>query len=171
MELNEVIKILSKKQNGAYIKVKLCTEMTSRQTADSKKNGNIVVKETLTTVRKGVNYGNIKSVRERLMSQGKTAIDPKTGKETVIVGELPWGKYYKNSKTIIEHKGNYYLRLYTSPNKPKVEYYLNNKKISSDDLRKLDIMQPSYWKNKDSKDSVSAEECMTVKIENIKEIY
>ena len=171
MTLNEVIKVLSKKQNGAFIKVLLCTEMTSRQTSQSKKEGNIVVKETLTTVRKGVNYGNIASVQKKLEARGDMYIDPETGKKTYAIGKLPWGQYYKNSRTIIEHKGNYYLRLYTSPNKPKVQYYLNGKVISSDDLRKTGIMQESYWKNKDTKNSVDIDECMTVKIENVKKIY
>lgn len=59
-----------------------------------------LVKRTSGTFRAGINYANLGVVKEGIAN-----------KERGPVGSLPWGKW-DAFPYIIEHKGNYYLRLY-----------------------------------------------------------
>lgn len=166
MKIEELVKILNKKNNGSFFKIHWTTNLNSKQTAKSKNNGDLILKDTFATVRKGVEYKNIKHVQEILMSKGQYKIDPITGKPEVFSEGMSWGNWVDGYEgLLIENKGEVYVRLYTSPNKPNSKYFLNGKEISKDELKELGVMQKSYWSKYEPTD------CMTVKIKNIKEIY
>ena len=166
MKIEELVKILNKKNNGSFFKIHWTTNLNNKQTAKSKNNGDLILKDTFATVRKGVEYKNIKHVQEILMSKGQYKIDPITGKPEVFSECMSWGNWVDGYEgLLIENKGKVYVRLYTSPNKPNSKYFLNGKEVSKDELKKLGVMQKSYWNKSEPTD------CMTVKIKNIKEIY
>lgn len=167
MTVKELLKILETRNNGSFIKIHWISDLGNKQAAKSKDNGDIIQKDTITTIRKGIEYTNIKTVREALIKKGQYEIvDPQTGKIEVISKSLPWGNWVDGYEgLLIENKGEVYVRLYTSPNKPNSKYFLNGKEISKDELKELGIMQKSYWNKSEPTD------CMTVKIKNIKEIY
>lgn len=166
MKVEELLKILETRNNGGFIKIHWVSDLGNKQTAKSKKNGDVIQKDTVTTIRKGIKYTNIKSVKEALIEKGQYTIDPETGKIEVFSKNLPWGNWVSGYEgLLIENKGETYIRFYTTPNNPNSKYLLNGKEVDKDELKKLDIMQNSYWNKSEPTD------CLTVKIKNIKEIY
>lgn len=165
MKLEQLLKELSNKQNGSWFKVDWISNLENKLSAAAKREGKSVTKQVTTTVRKGIRYANIASVKSRLISEGKFLVDPKTGETHVFPDKLKWGEWVEGSDVLIKHKEQYYVRLYTSPNKPKIQYYLDGVEITAEKLRDLNILQPAYWKHE------SLEECMTLKVENIKKVY
>ena len=97
MRNQDLIKKALSTKKGAFTKIKYFSD-----------KGNGVIKETSCVVRLGINYGNIKHNKEK------------------IVGDLPWGQWVKGLEGyVIEHtnkKGEYkqYLRLYTTAIKSMV---------------------------------------------------
>lgn len=167
MNFNMLISKLSEKKNGQFFKMSWCSDVPL--TAKAKKEGHIVYKITTGTVRKGIKYGNIASVKARRMEQMEQGIDLSAPKP-----ELPWGQWNPNHKgLIIDHtnkagKFTQYVRLYNTPNHPTVEYFLDGKHINREDLVKLGIVLPSYWqKGREN----APTECFTVNIANIMTIY
>lgn len=77
---------------------------------------------------------------------------------------LPWGQWVKNSNVLIEHKGNFYLRLYSfSEDTPEIKYvFEDNEPVPEDKLKRL-----SEFKQK-SKPSDKRFKVQTVKISSIK---
>jgi hypothetical protein len=165
MKLETLVKQLNAKQNGAWFKIEWTTDLNGKMCAAAKRGGNVVAKNVSTTVRKGIRYANMASVRERLISEGKFLVDPLDGKVHVFPEELSWGEWVEGSDVLIKHKEQYYVRLYTSPNKPIIKYFLNGTEISADELRNRGILQPAYW----SREHIN--ECMTLKVENVDRIY
>lgn len=88
---------------------------------------NIITKRSEGVVRLGVEYDNMKDVKEKRMS-----------------GELPasneglqWGTWAEYPY-IIEHKGNKYLRCATSQNnKIKTKYFVNGKETPFEDIENM----------------------------------
>lgn len=164
MNFNMLISKLNEKKNGQFFKMSWCSDVPI--TAKAKKEGHIVYKITTGTVRKGIKYSNIASVKAKRMEQG---IDPSAPKP-----ELLWGQWNPNHKgLIIDHtnkagKFAQYVRLYNTPNRPTVEYFLNGKPISKEELMKLNIVLPSYWQKSRE---VAPSECFTVNIVNIMAIH
>lgn len=78
--------------------------------------GNGLVKETEMVIRLGVSFQNMK------VNEGRTT------------GNLPWGKWVEGLENyVIEHKGNYYLRVSsTNSHIAKSKYLLNNIEVSKD---------------------------------------
>lgn len=165
MELERLVKILDGKKNGVWFKIEWTTDLNGKLCAAAKREGHVVTKEVSTTVRKGIRYANMASVRERLISQGKFLVDPQTGDTHVFPEKLSWGEWVEGSDILIKHKDQYYVRLYTSPNKPKVQHFLDGIAITAEELKSKNILQPAYW----NKDSVS--ECMTLKVDSVNKIY
>ena len=96
------------------------------------------------TVRKGIKYGNQKSVKEK----------------GIVPGSLPWGKWIKGFEGLfIEHNGNEYVRLYCSPNKSITKYFLNGKEVDRKDIEWM--VRPSYWNHSEKPDA------MTIRTENL----
>ena len=165
MQLEKLIKELNNKKNGTWFKVEWITNLNGKLCAAAKRDGHIVTKKVSTTVRKGIRYANMASVRERLISEGKFLVDPQTGETHVFPEKLSWGEWVDGSDFLITHKDQYYVRLYTSPNKPIVQYFLDGASITADDLKKRGLLQPAYWNRE------NVEECMTLKVSSISKIY
>lgn len=165
MKLETLLKELNGKKNGVWFKIEWTTDLNGKLCAAAKRAGHVVTKEVSTTVRKGIRYANMASVRERLISEGKFLVDPETGKTYVFPEKLSWGEWVDGSDVLIKHKDQYYVRLYTSPNKPKVKYFLDGEVITANDLKERGILQPAYWNRE------NVEECMTIKVNNIVKVY
>lgn len=165
MKLETLLKELNKKKNGTWFKIEWTTNLNGKLCAAAKREGHVVTKEVSTTVRKGIHYANMASVRKRLISEGKFLVDPETGETYVFPEKLSWGEWVDGSDVLIKHKDQYYVRLYTSPNKPKVKYFLDGAEIAADELKKKDLLQSAYWNRE------NVEECMTLKVDSVNKIY
>lgn len=165
MTLEKLLKELNGKRNGAWFCIEWTSDLNSKLCASAKRNGHVVTKKVSTTVRKGIRYANMASVRARLISEGKFLVDPETGETHVFPEKLSWGEWVDGSDVLIKHKDQYYVRLYTSPNKPKIQYFLDGIAIDADALKKTGFLQPAYW----SRENV--EECMTLKVSSVNKIY
>lgn len=154
MKLNQIIEILSKKQNGAFIKITWKSDLTKQMTAEAKRQGFIVIKEVTSTVRKGI---------RGVYKEGC----PRNGKYLDIT-PLQWGNYYRNSRTVIEHRGKYYLKLFLTKNEAKVKYYINGTELKREEFEKYPVMKPSYWHNKDFR---HMRNFIILDIDNIEAIY
>ncbi len=158
MNINMIIAKLANKNKGSFFKCEWISDLPVK--AAYKKQDIVVHKESHATVRYGIRYSNMKSVQQKVV-EGKN-----------LTHELPWGKYREGYEGIlIDHinkagEQKTYLRLYTSPNKTKVQYYVNGKPITKNELISLGYVQDSYWK-KNNEDI----DCFTVDVTNIKEIY
>ena len=165
MKLETLVKELNSKKNGTWFKIEWTTDLNGKLCAAAKREGYIVTKEVSTTVRKGIRYANMASVRERLISEGKFSVDPETGEICVFPDKLSWGEWVDGSNVLIKHKEQYYVRLYTSPNKPKVQYFLDGIAIAAEELKNKGLLQPAYWARE------NVEECMTLKVDSVNKIY
>lgn len=152
MNRNMMLKVLQNKNKGQWMICRWTSDLPIK--AMYKKQGVVVNKTTTATVRVGISYQNMKSVQAKV----------NRGHE--LKHELSWGKWSEEYPgLLIEHKGNTYLRMYNSPNKPKSSYFLNGKPISKEELINSGVVLDSYWKK--SNESV---DCFTVNITNIEEI-
>lgn len=106
--------ILSRK--GQYVR------MVTKRPMKVRKGQQAVYKTSTFTARLGVNYDNIKEVKERRAD----------GRAPEVNQGLPWGEWLIPN-FIITHKGSYYLRYTTTNNsKAEVEYSLDNGTISAE---------------------------------------
>ena len=165
MKLETLVKELNAKKNGTWFKIEWTTDLKGKMCAAAKREGHVVTKNVSTTVRKGIRYANMASVRERLISEGKFLVDPETGESYVFPEKLSWGEWVDGSDILIKHKEQYYVRLYTSPNKPVIQYFLDGVAIAANELKNMNILQPAYWNRE------NVEECMTLKVESVNKIY
>lgn len=152
MNTNLLLMKLSQKRNGQFFKMVWTSDV--KMTATARKQGIQAVKIVTSTVRKGIKYSNLKSVRLASTQYELKSLDH----------SLPWG-FWKpgNEGLLIEHNNTNYLRVYSTPNKPKSIYLLNGKEISKETLKNLGIVQESYW-------STNLPACFTIKVENIADI-
>lgn len=157
MNANMIINLLSKKNKGQFFKATYISDVP--MTASAKRSGHVVLKYTSGTFRWGIKYSNLKNVKvrdEAAKMKGET-----------ISHELTWGTWStEHPDLVIEHKGIKYIRLYMTPNKSKSEYFVDGRPISIEELKNMGIVLPSYWKKGDYKP-----ECITVKAENIQDIF
>lgn len=159
MNINLLNMTLKKIKAGQWFKVKWTTDLPL--TAEAKRRGFVAYKRTTATVRYGINYKNIASVKSRFQAKyqnGEIDTPPSEVKH-----ELPWGQWKEGHEgVLIEHKGKDYLRVYTSPNPFKSEYFVNGEAITKEGIMTLGIVQSSYWKKPEYKP-----EALTVNITNI----
>lgn len=142
MKYNEVIKKMSTIHNGAWFSLTYTKEVTP--SAKGKKSGvTCIVKESSMTVRKGVRYENISGVESK--HQG-----------------LPWGEW-KVDGLVITHKGEDYLRVYTSPNPAKVRWFVDGREMTSEEVMESGLIRKSDMKPTDS-------QVMCLKFSGIKEV-
>lgn len=162
MELNTMINALSTIHNGTWFTIKW-RNTPSNVSASVIRNGHTLVKEVTSTVRKGIHYSHVSAVKEELFHKGQFTIDPRTGEVCYFFQPMAsyWEWFVPN--VILKHvdKNQFYLRLFTSPNKPKVQWYFDGRPVSADEVKANGWMQPSYWKEKE-KPSV-----MTLKAQDI----
>ena len=103
MTNNEILEKLATAKKGKYIQLSKIKDL-----------GSGITKVSDLVIRLGVDYANMK------INEGRE------------VGGLPWGHWVEGLEgLVIEHKGNYYLRVTTAySNNNKSYYYLNNEPIS-----------------------------------------
>lgn len=147
MKLNSIIETLSGIHNGTWFTVKW-RSTPSQVSASVARSGHTLTKEVTTTVRKGINYIHVSSVKEEMFHKGQFTTDPKTGEICYLLQPMAscWEWYIPNIMLRHVHNGEYYLRLFTSPNKPKVQWYYDGKPVSVDEVKANGWMQPAYWK-------------------------
>lgn len=158
MNINMMMSKLNIKNKGQFFKVSWISDVPVK--AGFKRQGISVNKLTTATSRYGIKYTNIKSVQMKV-EKG----------EINLTHELPWGNWKSGYEGIlIDHTNkageqNTYLRLYTTPNKAEVSYFMNGKSISKTELISSGVVQDSYWK----KDNSNVD-CFTVNVRNIIDI-
>ncbi len=157
MNVNATIQAVKRINRGQWFKMVYISDVPL--CAQAKREGRVVYKKTTCTVRWGLNYSNIGTVKERFQD--------KVDKGETVTHELPWGKWSDKAPKLmmIEHKEKMYLRVYTSPNKFDSVYYVDGVPITKEGLATLGIVQPSYFKKSDTKP-----EALTIKVENIESI-
>jgi len=115
-----------------------------------------LTKCTVMTVRAGINYDNMKAVKEK-RDNGEL---PETN------AGLPWGTW-AIFPYVIEHKGNRYARLYPSKDiNTKIAYYDVNGALKT--YEEVEHMLTASEKRKDDGRTI---ECITVKMNDIIELY
>lgn len=128
MELVELLKeIETKVVNGRYINLSYARQIKRDELNKGFKDLEIT-KSTSGTVRLGVSYANMQR---------------NVDKE---IGPLPFGQWVENYENlIIENKGKYYLRVYTTENPyhTKVAYTMNGENYTKQDLIDMGALKPS----------------------------
>jgi hypothetical protein len=115
-----------------------------------------LTKCTVMTVRAGINYDNMKAVQEK-RENGEL---PETN------GGLPWGQW-AIFPYVIEHKGNRYARLYPSKDiNTRIAYYDNK-----GTLRTYEEIEHALLASEKRKDDGKTIECITVKMNDMIELY
>ena len=122
MTVDEIIKLLDEaKHKGSYVRHIIWNKTLSLRKKKALKGEPIpenlyITKTTSMSMRLGINYGNMKTTKEQ---HG----------EDYVPGSLPWGSWVKGyEKYLIQHNGNYYLRIAEGINansKPVTIYYKN----------------------------------------------
>ena len=118
--------------------------------------GDKITKHTRFVCRTGIQYDNIKDVKDARDS----------GELPSENDGLPWGKW-NTFPYVIEHNGTDYLRLYPSSDKkliPHTEYFLNGKQVTKQEVQ--DKCLASEFKKSDG----STPKCWTIKADNVKSI-
>lgn len=137
MNYLELKQELEKRKKGTIISLTYKTEPTLNAVA--KKLGIKLEKITTTTARFGVNYSNIKAVKEQREQDRINGIERQQ--------KTSWWTW--KDKNIIKqniNNGNEYLTLTISKKaKPKVKYLLNGQEITKKDLQDKNIVVNSYW--------------------------
>lgn len=135
----EILNKLAKKQNGAYFRIQYMTDINSKVSARFKSYN--ISKITEMSVRKGINYENLKSVIEE--------------KQNLMYSKREYTPWYSHVDKMLlksNKKDQYYVALF--PNKfgtPKTIYMINGERIEKTQLKELGIMQPSYWNRESEK--------------------
>ena len=157
-----ILNKLAKIRNGAYFKIQYYTDLESHLRAEYKGQYN-VTKLTQISVRKGINYENLKAVKQkRLMEAVQNGGIIESKRES----------YYNHlDSVLIQHKtsGKLYLQLFPNVRgRAKTQYYLNGKPVSLQELKDKDIIRPSYWNRKDSDEPVLT---FTLGLDKVIEVY
>ena len=105
MKKEQIISTIENIKKGAFYKLEI---LTPQKTLAAHKT-DIINKYTKMVARFGIEYGKMKTHKDK------------------IVGSLPWGEWVNGYEGyLIEHKGNTYLRFYTSAVKSMVNQYILN---------------------------------------------
>lgn len=134
MKLQELIEKLETIKKGAFIHIEYKSEKELAKKYGSPK----LEKFTNGCYRLGITYSNLKENKNKVVSE-----------------TLPWGSMFLKNY-IIEHKGRYYLRIYTTHHKSHSQYFLNGVETN-----KATLEQEYNYK------SSSPTLCFNVPIENI----
>jgi hypothetical protein len=124
---------------GAFFKMSYVSDVPL--SAKGKKEGVYVFKRTIGTYRTGIAYKNTKKAKITFEAKGGK-IEDNT--------KLPWGHWKDDSCRIICHTnkiGEYkeYIRVYDTPNKPKIQYYINSTPVTRAQLIASGYVPNSYF--------------------------
>ena len=149
----QILKELDAKQNGSYFKIQYMTDINSKVSAAFR--GHNVTKLTTMSVRKGVSYDNLKSVKQARIENDN------------MRSYTPW--YFHIDKMLLRHntKDQYYVALF--PNvfgKPQTIYMFDGMPITKKELQNKGVMQPSYWKQSEKTPTM-----ITLGLDKIVQVY
>jgi len=147
MKLEAVQKAMHTAKKGAYYNLDTMRPMKTKKAYSNES----LIKVSHQSVRIGIEYDNMKAT-----IQGRA-----DGTKPAENAGLPFGQWYDNGY-IVEHKGNYYARFYTTPNKAQTTYLLNGKVIDKEQAKSMCLA--SEFSNK------APTECFSMNIENITHI-
>ncbi len=149
----DILKALDSKRNGAYFKIQYYTDCNAKVSATWR--GHNVTKLTTMSVRKGVNYSNLKSVIAR-----------RSQPNYIPSNIQPW--YYHIDKMLLKHntKDQYYVALFPNHGRPTTMYLLDGMPISKQELQEKGVMQPSFWTKQSKKP-----EMITLGLDKIINVY
>lgn len=174
-KFDRIVNALNEKHNGSFFNI---TWYSDVDLLKEFKESYTVKKITTSTVRKGINYSSMKAVKQAEKEKIQKAMsDPTNAKEYAQMvqnrdRELPWGHWMVNYEgLIIEHTNkageyNRYVRLYSSPNKPKIHYMVNGVVKTRQEVEAMGIVKPSYWAK--GNEPLTA---FTIKVDNIVNIF
>lgn len=146
MQATEIVSALQNCK-GAHVKV------VWQRACKTKKNSPLIAKRTVAHVRAGIDYANLRQVKEAIEA-----------KERGEVQSLPWGEW-ELFPFIIAHNGIKYLRLYPSVFdnlRPVSEFTRNGMPVRLEDVK--EFLYSSELPNGERPD------CFTVKADSIVEI-
>ena len=130
---------------GQFVKVSFQSE---KKPAAAHK-GTSLVKQTTGVFRAGINFANLKSVKDGIANGERGEVQP-----------LPWGEWVK-FPYLISHKGESYIRLYPAVNgKVIVTYLVNGSPVDKDTFN-------GYLTPSDARRPDEPIECFTVKLNNV----
>lgn len=150
-----ILKKLDKKQNGSYLKLQYLTDCNDKVSAQYKGKYN-VSKITTISVRKGIKYENLKDV-----------IEERSNPNYVPSIRKAW--YHHIDSMLCKHntKEQYYVCLFPNKfGKANTIYLLNGIRIPKENLKRREVMQPSFWTQKESKPKM-----ITLGLDKIIEVY
>lgn len=170
----EMIKIfLNKNKSSKFISLKtrnveptVDKSRTTSRTLNETYSTDSVVKESVNNVQINVIYQN--AVNSRLEKDGQ---DP-----SFVYDILPYGSYVDDSRCLIEHKGEYYLRVYQTnlkAGKSSKFFKMNGEEFSEE---QVEVLKRDFFKKKNefiSSQGLSYEDSCkptNYKFKNIKEI-
>ena len=145
MRMNEVLKAIEGYKNGTWVSILWEKELKTRKGIEA-----VITKKTEAVLRMGVSYDNKASVQEK-RENGELPSENQG---------LPYGTWYM-FPMIIEHKGNYQLRVTTSQNtKYDTHYFMNGVEVKKDEIREL-VLKSEVESNGERP------EVFNIKIENV----
>lgn len=142
----ETIKLeLQNYHKGQFIRA---SWQSSIESAAARKQGISVKKVTEATVRLGIAYSNITSVKE-----AKAKALEMLGEEKKPERQ-PWFRHMEDFPMVVEHKDDSskkYLQMFTAKNaNAKVRYFVNDEEISRAELERSGYCNPSAFKGNES---------------------
>lgn len=148
MNLSEVMEKIEDYKPGRFINIKWKRPVKTIKSY----TGSEIIKSTFGVSRMGIAYDNMKAVVEMRLD----------GRLPTVNAGLPWGAWFKK-RYIIEHKGRYYLRVYTVPGTELISvYYLDKQTVDKRSIRDFCLKSEFSKRNKTG--------CITVNIDYIEKI-
>lgn len=148
--MNNVIGKIVALRHGAFVRIKYRSDVAP----SAKFKEHKIEKVVEATVRVGVSYSNLSAVKERRLTEAKSA-NP---------SHVQWWRWCEGYRNIMKEKisdpSQRYITFATIPNggNVKVCWYIDGRPVSEKEVRKITV--PSYW-NKSNLD------VFDVKLENI----
>ena len=138
----KILEKLYAKKNGAFFNISFETyygykEPNMNAGVSAAWKGHVVSKTTVTSVRKGIDYNNVKAVKEKRAREGYIPTVKKSNKHYL-------------DKTLLKNNDEekYFVALFPNKGKPQTTYKLDGRPITKEKLIELGVMQPSFWKSK-----------------------
>lgn len=124
MKYEEIKNAIHSIHAGTYTNMTTCKTLKTRKEFKDKS----IVKISHSTIRTGVEYDNMKSTKERRANGSLPAEN----------AGLKYGHYINGEeKYFIEHNGQIYLRVSSSPNKSRVTYLVNGIQTDEDTVKAM----------------------------------
>lgn len=132
----EILAIVDNNKGGTFVNI----EWKTTKVPNAKHKDALIEKYSVAVARLGCNYQNLKSTQEKI-TQG--LIEPN--------GKLKWGQWRENYVNyILDHNGNSYLRITTSPTHKTIsKWFLNGVEVSKEWLIKNEYLKKQDIDHKD----------------------